>query len=122
MLKKYLPPLLQIAITLLGAFVIIPQDQLGWASVVQLGILFAGAVVAYLVPLLDGPWAGGLKTGMTVLIALLSGVGSYIIAGELTPVAVGLVVLGALNALATEIGVEVRKDAKAISHGFEPVG
>lgn len=122
MLRKYLPPLLQIVITLLGAFVIIPQDQFGWAAAVQLGILFAGAVIAYLVPLLHGAWAGGLKTGMTVLTAILSGVGAYFVSGDISPVTIALVLLGGLNALATEIGVEVRKENQLLNRGITPVG
>lgn len=109
-LNKYLAALLSIGIVILTAFVAIPEADRNPATIGQLAILALGAIVTYLVPLLDSKWAGFLKTGSAVAAALIAAAVPFITEGSITGVQVAIVALAALNALAVEVGVQVRKD------------
>lgn len=109
-LNRYAAALLSIAIVILTAFVAIPADQLGPVTVGQLVVLGAGSIVTYLVPLLDGFWAGLFKTGAAIVAAVATAAIPLFTTGQITTVQVVVVILAALNALAVEVGVQIRKD------------
>jgi len=109
-LQKYAAALLSIAIVVLTAFVAIPQNDLTPTALAQLGILGLGSVVTYLVPLLDKAWAGALKTGAAVIAAILAAVIPFLTTGEITMAQIAIVILAGLNALAVEVGVQIRKE------------
>lgn len=116
MIQKYLAALLSIALVVVTAFVAIPADQITPTSVGQLAVLALGAVVTFLVPLLEGVWAAGLKTGAAVLAAVITAALPFLTQGNITPTQVAIVVLAALNALAVQVGVDIRKDALKAKH------
>lgn len=116
MIQKYFAALLSIALVIVTAFVAIPADQITPTSVGQLAVLALGAIVTFLVPLLQGPWAAGLKTGSAVLAAIILAALPFFTQGYITPTQVGIVVLAALNALAVQVGVDIRKDAQKAKH------
>lgn len=110
-LNKYAAALLQLAIVLGTAFVAIPVEKLSDpATVSQLILLALSSVLVYFLPLLRGPWAAGLKTGVGVLIAIATAVTPFWINGQITGQQIVVVVLAALSALATELGVQMRSD------------
>lgn len=108
--NKYLAALLSIGIVVLTAFVAIPEGERNPATIGQLAILALGAIVTYLVPLLESRWAGALKTGAAVAAALIAAIIPFWAEGAITAIQVAVVALAALNALAVEVGVQVRKD------------
>ena len=116
MIQKYLAALLSIALVVVTAFVAIPADQITPTSVGQLAVLALGAVVTFLVPLLQGPWAAGLKTGSAVLAAIILAALPFFTQGYITPTQIAIVVLAALNALAVQVGVDIRTDASKARH------
>ena len=116
MIQKYFAALLSIALVVVTAFVAIPADQITPTSVGQLAVLALGAVVTFLVPLLQGPWAAGLKTGAAVLAAIITAVLPFLTQGSIEPTQVAIVVLAALNALAVQVGVDIRTDASKARH------
>ncbi|GAA3729982.1 hypothetical protein GCM10022239_03250 [Leifsonia bigeumensis] len=109
-LNKYLAALLSIAIVLITAFVAIPDDQRTPATLWQLGILAAGAIATYLVPIVDGRWAGLLKTGAAIVAAVIGALIPLLGSGHLTVTQILVLILAGLNVLAVEVGVNVRKD------------
>lgn len=112
-LNRYLTALLSLAITILTALVLIPSDQfhLGDPVVGQLIIMALAAIGTYIVPLLSGRWAGGLKTGLVILAAILSFLWPLLIGGHLpSGMQWVMIILTGLQALATEVGVQVRVD------------
>lgn len=124
-LNKYIVALLQIAIVGLTAFTVIPTEELNPTSLTQLGIMVGGAVVTYLVPLLqsDNPLVAGLvKTGVAVITAIATALIPYFSTGTLTLTQWGIVALAAVNALATQVGVDIRKDTEPVAAVVGPDG
>jgi hypothetical protein len=113
-LNKYAAAILQIAITVIGGFSIIPADQVTSAAAWGLVALAAQAIITYLVPLVKGAWEAALKTGMSALIALLTVIIPFIGQGHLTPFQWSIAALAALNTVAAELGVAVRKDTATL--------
>ena len=109
-MNKYAAALLSIAIVILTAFVALPAEQVTPAAIVQLALLGIGAIVTYLVPLATGRWTGILKTGAAIVAAILTAVLPFVLTGHITSTQIVIVVLAALNALAVEVGVQLRKD------------
>lgn len=110
-INKYLAGLLTLAITLLTAFVAVPEAA--WAdpaAVWQFVALVVSSITAIFLPLASGPWAGALKTGSAVILA---GIGALIplLAGDFGGLQWALLGIALLNALAIELGVGVRIDS-----------
>lgn len=110
LLTKYGAVILPAILTLLGTLqLFLADDIISGEEGGQLIVLSAGLVITYFVPLLKSGWAGALKTGMQVLVAI----GMLIIPlvqGGLDTQALIAFVFTALNALATEIGVQARTE------------
>ncbi|PPH99740.1 hypothetical protein C5C95_06245 [Rathayibacter sp. AY1B7] len=110
MLDRYLAALLPAAILLFGGLqTALSDERIDGTEAGQLLALFAGLAITYAVPLAKGAWAGLFKTGFAILAA---------IATLIVPLITGftwqslvIVVLAALSALATEIGVNARQDS-----------
>lgn len=111
-LNRYLAGLLSLIVTLLTAFVAIPESQ--WAdpvTVVQFVALAVSTITAVFLPLLTGPWAGALKTGSAVILAVIGALVPLIAqGGHLNVTQIALLVLAGLNALAIQLGVSIRID------------
>lgn len=108
--QKYATALLSLAVVLVTAIIAMPNFSL--VSIIQFVILGAGAVVSYIVPLLreGSAWRGGLKTGVAIFIAILTAI-VPLIGTAWTPQTIAVIILAALNAAATQLGVAIRVDA-----------
>lgn len=105
--RTYAAALLPAVITLLGALQLAIADNIiDETEAGQLIVTFAGVVITYLVPVFDGKWRGLFKTGFSVLAA----VGTLIVplVTGFTWTALVIFGLALLNAVATEIGVQIR--------------
>lgn len=107
-LPTYAAALISIAITLVAFLTQLPDGNVSPVALVQLALLAASAIGVYLLPLLPGRWRAGLKTGLDVLAAILTAAVPFVIAGHITAMQLAIVVLAALKALGTEIGVQLR--------------
>jgi hypothetical protein len=76
-------------------------------QVISLGI---GGIITFFVPLVEGKWAGILKTGFSILGAVGALAVPYFLDGDITASGILLVVIGAINVIATQLGVVIRKD------------
>jgi len=111
LLAKFAPALLPMAVLLLGGLQNAYADNtVTDTEMWQLIALGAGALVTFIVPLLQGPWAAGLKTGANVLAAVAALIIPMLPQFEWSTSAVLFVVVGAIQALSAEIGVGVRLD------------
>lgn len=108
-MSKYLAALLSAIITIITALAAVEVYTID--AIVQLIILAAGTITTYFVPLVDGRWAARLKTGTALVTALLTALAPLIVSGAFTPQAILVVILAGLNALAVQLGVDVRVDA-----------
>lgn len=110
--KKYATALLSLFVIVVGALQaamldnVFAPDEGG-----QLLALTAFGVVTFIVPLTAGLWAGVLKTGASVVGAVATLVVPLILnSGELSAQNWIIIVAAIINALATELGVQIRKD------------
>ena len=118
-LNRYAAALLSIAVVVVGAFTAIPEGQVSPTAILQLAIIAVGSVVTYLVPVVQGSkWAGVLKTGAAIIAAVLTAVVPFVNNGHITATQIGLVILAALNALAVEVGVNIRRDNNKLSNAI----
>jgi hypothetical protein len=127
-IARYSAALLNIAITLVGAFVLIPADTfagpvLGWLPA-ALGLLVValGAVGTYAVPLLGARESAILKVVVSIAAGIIASVIDFVSAGEFTMTSVAFLVLAVLNGLGTQIGVQIRKESgEGGRHAAAPV-
>ncbi len=113
-LNKYLAGLLTVLVVLATAFQAALIDGFTPTEAWQLVGLFVGVFVTVFVPLLKTGWAGALKVGGAVLGAIIAAIVPFV-TGAWDMSAVTVVILAGLNALATQLGVNVRVDsARAI--------
>jgi hypothetical protein len=110
-IQKYLAALLPAAILLFGGLqTALSDERIDGTEAGQLLALFAGLAITYAVPLARGAWAGLFKTGFAILAAVATLVVPLITG--FTWQSLIIVILAALSALATEIGVNARQDAE----------
>lgn len=116
--QKYAAALLPFFILVVGGLQpVFASDDIDWRAVVQFALLVLGAVVTYIVPLLPGPWKGALKTGVQILVVILVALLQFLIPSGFDPAAgVQLIIVAVLQALAVELGVQIRQ-VPAISGG-----
>lgn len=114
---RYLAVLLPAAIIIIGGLQAILDNPGNWIVIAQFALLVIGTGVAYFVKLVpDAVWQGRLKTGAQLVTVVLTAVIPFLLPGGFDPsVNITLIVLAALNAVATEFGVQVRKDAYALA-------
>lgn len=114
-LQKYATALLSLAVLVLGALATALTGVVSAVDIIQLVTLFLGGIVTFIVPLLAGGWRGGVKTGVAIATTILSAIVPFVVAGHITPAQVVLVVVAAINAAATELGVQIRLASPAAS-------
>lgn len=124
LLAKFAPALLPLAVLLLGGLqTAFADNDISSTEVWQLIALSAGALVTFIVPLLKGPWAAGLKTGANVLAAVAALIIPILPQFEWSATSVLFIVIGAIQALAAQIGVDIRLDqAKTVIDSRETAG
>lgn len=106
-LQKYAAALLPFLVVIVTAFQATLGDGVTRVEALQLAGIVAANVIVFIVPLLGGAWAAGLKVGFAVLGAL---------AAAAVPIAynawngetITILVLAGLNALAVQLGVSIR--------------
>lgn len=110
LLQKYSAALIQFLIVLGGAFqIMLPQITADEAW--QLVAIAAGAVATFFLPLSQGPWKAALKTSASVLAAIAVTIIPFVVpGGDFNGASLVIVVLAALNAVASELGVNLRLD------------
>lgn len=108
--SKYLAGFIQVITLLMTSLLAALADGLDYTEVWQIAGVLVGAVVTFFVPLLEGRWAAALKVGGAVLGAIIAAV-IPLLANEWTASSAIIVLLAAVNALATQLGVDVRVDA-----------
>jgi len=110
--QKYATAILSLSVLLLGAVGTALHGTVSAVDILQLVILFLGGIVTYIVPLLPGGWSGGLKTGVGIAAAAVALVIPYVTQGSITTAQILLVVVGVIQAAATQLGVAIRIDGK----------
>jgi hypothetical protein len=120
-INRYLSAILSTVIVLLTSFVAIPSYSwtLGNPQVAAFVALAASTVVSYFVPIVSGAWPGVLKTGVGILAAIFAAVWPLLAGGQIDWL---IVVLAGLNALAQEVGVNVRVDDPALTSSKAETG
>lgn len=107
--RKYAAALLPAIIVLLGALQTgLADGRIDETEGGQLLALVAGVGVTYCVPIVHGWWAGALKTGFAVLAAIATLIIPFITGFSWQ--ALVIIALAALQAIATEIGVNARTE------------
>lgn len=115
-LARYSAPLLQIAVTLLAAYVLFPAGTFaapatGVPAALSLLSVALGAVLTYVVPLVGASRSSWLKVIIPILTGVIASLIQFIAVGDFSTTAIAFLVLTVLNGLATKLGVEIRKDA-----------
>jgi hypothetical protein len=113
MIQKYAAAFLTLAVTVLTAISVLPDPTITLDVALQLGLLTVGTIGTLFLPLLNGSWAGGLKTGVNIFTALLSALvplTGYINEGKFETAQLILVLIAVLNAVLSELGVYTRLD------------
>ena len=111
--QKYAAALLPFLVLVVGASQTVLKDPLNWVSNITFAILILGAIVTYVVSLVpDAAWQGRLKTGVAIITTILAAVLPFLLPNGINPSAsIPVVVVAILNALATELGVQIRTAA-----------
>lgn len=107
---KYASALLSLTVLLITSITATLSGPINATVLIQLALLFLGGVVTYIVPLLSGGWVGGLKVGIGVIAAGLAAVVPLLTGAPWTLQNTLVVLLAVVNALATQLGVAIRKD------------
>jgi hypothetical protein len=109
---RYLAALLPAAILIIGALQPVLDNPTDWTIIVQFALLVIGTAVAYGLKLLPSGWQGAAKTGAQIVTVILTALVPFLLPGGFDPaVNWTLIIVGVLNAVATEFGVQIRKDA-----------
>jgi hypothetical protein len=109
--QKYAAALLPFFILVVGASQTVLKAPIDWNATITFGIVVAGAVATFIVKLVPIKWQGALKTGVAILTAILSALLPFVLPGGFDPsVNWPIIIVAVLNALATELGVQVRTD------------
>lgn len=76
----------------------------------------AAAVILYIVPLVvNGKWQGALKTGFQILSTLIVLALPFIFAHHITTMQLLVVIVAATQAVASEFGIQIRKNGLALA-------
>lgn len=110
-INKYLAGLLTVLVVGLTAFQAAIVDGFTAVEAWQLAGLLVGVIVTIYVPLLESKWAAGLKVGGAVLGAAIAAIVPFVMEGGWNASAITIIVLAVVNALAVQLGVNVRVDS-----------
>lgn len=78
------------------------------ATILPFLILVLGTALTYVVPLLPSGWQGVFKTGVPIVTTVIAALVVYAQDGTLNWGNSAVIIVGALSALATEFGVQIR--------------
>jgi hypothetical protein len=109
-LARYAPAITQLAITLIGALVVL-RGPLTLAAALQLVPLAANVVLVYFVPLFGVNARSGWKTGVAVAVAIAAAAIPFATVGHITGGQALVVIFAGLQALGAHIGVQIRNGA-----------
>lgn len=107
--NKYTAALLQFVLVLVTSAQASLSGGLDTIEIWQLVALAVASVGTFFLPLVSGPWAGALKTGVAIAGAVVAAI-IPLVNGVWNAESGIIVLLAALNALASQIGVSVRLD------------
>jgi hypothetical protein len=113
-LNRYATALLSFAVTIVGALVLIPADGFDLAAGIGLAVLAITTGAQLGLPLAPTRWQGLFKTGAVAVAAVLQALVPLLTGGVFNHVTIGLLVLTGLQAIAGEIGIQVRQTAALI--------
>lgn len=108
--QKYAAALLPFFIIVVGASQTILGGPPDFQTLVPFAIIVAGAIATFIVKLIpDVKWQGGLKTGIAIFSTILTALVPFLLPGGFQLSAnLPIVIVAILNALATELGVQIR--------------
>lgn len=107
--QRFAAALLPFFILVIGASQTVLNGPIDWNAIIVFGILVLGAIVTYILPLVNKKWQGALKTGVAIITVILSALLPFILPGGFDPsVNVPVIIVAVLNAIATEFGVVIR--------------
>ena len=114
--QKYAAALLPFAVLVVGASQTVLQDPTNWLNNLLFAIIVLGAVVTYIVKLIpDAAWQGRAKTGVAIVTTILTAVLPFVLPGGFDPAAsLPVIIVAILNALSTELGVQIRADSTVL--------
>jgi hypothetical protein len=110
---KYAAALLSFLILVLGATQTVLKHPTDLTVLIPFGIVVLGAIATFFVPLIQNTiWQGRIKTGIAILTTILATLVPFLLPGGFVPGTSWPVVFVAIfNALATELGIQIRIDA-----------
>lgn len=107
--QKYAAALLPFFILVIGASQTVLGKGFDLQVIVPFAIIVLGAIATFIVKLIPGKWQGGLKTGVAIAATILSAVVPFLLpSGFSFSANAPIVIVAILNALATELGVQIR--------------
>ena len=110
-LNKYTVAILQLVILMIAALQAALAEGLSVIEVWQLVGLFLANVGVYIVKVLPGAWAAGLKVGVAVAGAAVTAI-IPLVNGYWNAEAFIIVLLAAVSAFAAQFGVDIRVDTQ----------
>lgn len=111
-LKRYAPSVLSFLVLVVGGLQAVIATGVTPVAIAQLGVLVLTTFTTWLVPLVDAPWRGRLKTGAELVGVVIVIALPYIAAGGITTAEVLVAVIAVMKAGAAQFGVEIRTDPK----------
>jgi hypothetical protein len=107
--QKYAAALLPFAVLVIGASQTVLHAGFNLQVDIPFAVIVLGAILTFVVRLLPAGWQGGLKTGIAIVTTILSAALPFVLPGTVhLSASVPVVVVAILNALATELGVQIR--------------
>jgi hypothetical protein len=107
--SKYAAALLPFFVLVIGASQTVLHAGFNLQVDIPFAVVTLGAVLSFLVPLVNKAWQGGLKTGIAIATTLLSALLPFVLPGTVhLSASLPIVIVAVLNALATELGVYIR--------------
>lgn len=107
-ISKYGAAIFSFAITLLT--IVSSLKDTSFASLFQLIPLIITSLLVLIVPLIKGPWAGAIKTGIEIIGVIAVLLIPYVVAGTITVPQLLVVGVAILKAVATQLGIIIRLD------------
>jgi len=107
--SKYAAALLPFFVLVVGASQTVLHAGFNLQVDIPFAIIVLGAILSFIVPLINKAWQGGLKTGIALATTVLSAVLPFVLPGTVhLSASLPVVIVAVLNALATELGVYIR--------------
>jgi hypothetical protein len=119
-LNRYAAAFLQLALAVVGAFVLFPDGvfadpSTGVPAGLSLLAVALGAVLTYWVPLVGARQSSVLKVVVPVGLTVIGSLIQFTTAGNFSSTAIALLALALLQGISSKLGVDIRKDALALA-------